>query len=106
MYTPETIAALSADRFDFTRFDWRRAKRDIVEHLADCRNLRRNGMADCVDGEHMRSVHVTYALARGRDIVGPRGIEQANTREPMSPHAVDYVICRYVLREEVEDVAA
>lgn len=104
MYTPETITALSADRFDFTRFDWRRAKAAIVEHLTDCRNLRRNGMADCVNGEAMRPLHVTYALARGREIVGPRGIEQANTRKPMSPNDVDYILSSYELPEEVEEV--
>jgi len=89
-YTENQIAALDRDNFDFDAFDWRRARRDLRRATTEGSSWR------------TRFVHVAYSLAKGRPIVGPRGIEQIATRQPVRASDVESVLHEY---EEVADVA-
>jgi len=98
-YTQDQIAALDAARFDFSTFDWRRARARLKQHALAARDDDEPGYL--IDA---REVHVTYSLARGRPIVGERGIEQLATREPISPAAIDFILSLY--ETEATDAAA
>ena len=104
MYAQSQINALAAENFDFTAFDWRAAKDAIKWHMAAARAENNNKpQPELPEGyihpRDIRALHVLYSIARGRPIVGERGIEQPNTREPMTPSRLKFELVRYQLEE-------
>ena len=95
-YDPEDITRLSAENFDFTRFDWRLAKLHLKAYTIWCRLEEPKVMVDPLKVD-ARDLHVTYSLARGRPIVGKRGIEQPNTEIPISKKRIAWVLELYEL---------
>lgn len=95
MYTERQIQALSADNFNFSTFDQDKAKAAIKLKLA-------NGQG--VD----RELHVAYSLSRGRPIIGKRGIEQLNTRQPLTPSSIRMwlIVPQFQKDQEETDAAA
>lgn len=93
-YTEAQILALSADNFDFSNFDWRRARADLIATFKEGSSWR------------TRALHVTYSLARGRLIQGPRGIESPNTVTPIRVTEIQQILELYRQQEESNAVAA
>ena len=88
-YTEKQIAALDAANLYFTNFDWNAAQAELKECLRT-----RTSFSDT------RYTHIAYSLFRGRPIVGKRGIEHPNTREPVSPATIQYYIDRFQKQQE------
>jgi hypothetical protein len=84
-YTQIQISKLDISNFDFSNFDWRACKAHLKK--------RAGGYSD-------RAIHVAYSIARGRPIVGEHGIEQPQTREPMTASEVKWAINFFKLEEE------
>ncbi len=104
MYAPSQIKALEASNFDFTTFDWRTAKAALKWQMAATRAENNDKpMPELPEGyihpRDVRALHVLYSLARGRPIVGERGIEQPNTREPMTAARLKFELARFQLEE-------
>lgn len=124
MYDEKTIKALDQGNFDFTTFDWKAAKAYIKWHAPAAR-LYKLSLKEDGDGEwpelpegipachDIRALHVAYGLARGRPIVGERGIEHVNTGKRggslMAPYRVKRALACYpleVVEEEVVEAEA
>jgi len=104
-YSPEQIASLDRDNFDFSRFDFAKAKVDLKAHLAWARSLGQKVLRGRYVTD-VRVLHVTYSLARGRPIVGARGIEQLNSRSPVNSDNVKWKLTNYALPQHATEVAA
>lgn len=106
MYTPSQIKALDASNFDFTNFDWRAAKDALKWQMLSARaEANDKPQPELPEGyihpRDVRALHVLYSLVRGRPIVGERGIEQPNTREPMTAARLKFELARFRLEEEL-----
>ncbi len=106
MYTKKQIQALHQDNFDFSKFDWEEAKEVLLDALhgtpSGLKALLRMGIPP-------RHLHVVYSMARGRPIVGDRGIEAYNTEIPIKPHDIKKVLsyfkegAAYEIRAEIDN---
>lgn len=105
MYNANRIKAFEASNFDFTNFDWRAAKAVFKwQMLAARAEANDKPGPELPEGYlhpgNVRALHVLYSIARGRPIVGERGIEQLNTRQPMLVSSLKFELARFQLGEE------
>jgi len=93
MYTSEQYQALSPENFDFSNFDFMKAKADFKAYVEWARG--KKGGPPPTYG--IRKLHVTRCLYRGTPM---ERIETVNTREPLQPYQIKYTIEAYEIENE------
>lgn len=98
MYTQEDYERFNQDNFDFSNFDWKRAKADFKAWTDYCHGKRQSPKYPKYSWD-ARVLHVTRCLANGTKM---EAIEASHSRTKLYPSQISTCIERYQLEAASE----